>query len=293
MKLPSFHSALIFPGVLMLFSMCSWLAPGVQAQIVLSDFETPYVQNFNSMGNPTGGAAASSNLPVHWKVDALGSSTDLRMRTLGTWADAGTVATRNGGGAPPPDDSRPSRSSIFNFGKPTRNGEGSDDRAIGFYGNSSGVHSGNLYAQFKNETGAALNELRLAYDVETFSDGTVAGGTRIALYYSLDGSNWTAAGDDFVTVFSGAESNVGYATTPGSSVTVHHVLNLEVPVADGGLFYLAWNYSNATSSSASSAYALGVDNFSIVAVPEPSIAFLLLPAAGAWLLARRRGRRSA
>lgn len=240
------------------------LSPQLHAQLSITTVGVPVTENFDSLGIPTGGAAQQSTLPANWRVDAFGDSETIVMRTLGTWAGAGTSATRNGG------ENLGNTNAIYNFGSPTRIGEDSGDRAIGFYGNNSGTHSGNLYAWFTNDTGSDLTAIDVVYDVENYRDGTVSGGTRFQLYHGSDGVNWTSAGSGFETVYSGAEAVGGFDPAPGATVTVTGTLTFTTPIADGDSFYLAWNYSNATAASPGAAYALAIDNFSLTAIPEPS-----------------------
>jgi len=248
-------------------------APRLHAQIQLTD---TYEQIFDSLGIPPGGAAGTTSLPENWRVDAKET-----VRTLGTWSTSGTMTTRNGG------DNVPNTNGIYNFGSPTRAGADSTDRSIGFYGNNSGTVSGNLYAQFQNRTGKELVSLQLSYDVENFRNGTVEGGTAFQLYYSLDGENWVSAGENFYTVYSGAETAGGFNPAPGASVTVNDILTFGTPIAEDATFYLAWNYSNAISDSAGSGYALAINNF-VAVVPEPgTTALLLVPAALAGYVLRR------
>ncbi|HKQ08912.1 MAG TPA: C25 family cysteine peptidase [Blastocatellia bacterium] len=221
----------------------------VQAAISLST-STPYTQNFDSMGT-----SATATLPTDWKVDKQSV-----VRTVGTYA-AAVTATSLAGGA---NLSSSAANGIYNFGSGTTTTGA--DRAVGFLSSSSGTQSGNLYAQFVNNTGGNLSGLQISYDVEKYRNGTNASGFSIQLYYSTDGSAWTSAGANFLTSFAGANADSnGFATAPGATSSVSNQ-TLTVTIANGGNFYLAWNYSVTSGSTTSSAQALAVDNVSVLGI---------------------------
>jgi len=123
--------------------------------------------------------------------------------------------------------------------------------------------SGNLYAQFVNNTGSPLSGLQISYDVEKYRNGSNPAGFRYQLFYSLDGAAWTNAGPNFFTAFPADADNSGFATAPGATVSVTNK-TINVSVANGANVYLAWNYSVVSGSTTTNAQALAIDNISVL-----------------------------
>ena len=227
----------------------------------------PYSQPFDSIGT-----TATATLPMDFRTDRPGA-----VRTVGTFAAAGTATTQAGGA----NLGSSATNGIYNFGSGTTTT--GPDRAIGFLSSGTATQSGNLYAQLRNTTGAPLDGLQISYDVEKSRGGTNAAGFRIQLFYSTDGSTWTSAGSDFLTAFGADAANAGFATAPGVTVSVTtRTLALAIPT--DSMLYLAWNYSVSTGSTTTNAQALAIDNVSIVGVSggdtAPTVSSTL-PATGA------------
>src|SRR3954471_4974117 len=113
----------------------------VWAAIALST-STPYTQNFDGMGVPATSTTAST-LPADFRVDNPATA-----RTVGTYATALTTVARAGGASL----STTAANGIYSFGSGTTSLGGSD-RAVGFLSSGTATGSGNLYAQFVNNTG--------------------------------------------------------------------------------------------------------------------------------------------
>ena len=223
----------------------------VRAAVGLST-TTAYTQNFDCLGVPAT-TTTPSTLPTDFKADALSA-----VRTLGTYATAGTTTARAGGA----NLSTTAANGIYNFGSGTTTLGGSD-RVVGFLASGTATTSGNLYVQLQNTTGGNLSGLNISYNVEKYRNGINPAGFRIQLYYSTDGSTWTNAGSNFLTSFTGdTGTNSGFATAPGVSVPVNNK-TLSVPIPSGNLFYLAWNYSVSSGSTVTNAQALAIDDISI------------------------------
>ncbi|HEV3140417.1 MAG TPA: hypothetical protein VGY57_07885 [Vicinamibacterales bacterium] len=143
---------------------------------------------------------------------------------------------------------------------------GNGDRAVGFLSSGTATASGNLYAQLVNSSGAALSGLQISYNVEKYRSGSNATSFRIQMFYSTDGSSWTNAGNDFLTGFSADANNNGFANVPGATVAVSNK-SLNVAIANGATFCLAWNYSVPTGAATTNGQALAIDDISIVGIP--------------------------
>jgi uncharacterized delta-60 repeat protein/uncharacterized repeat protein (TIGR01451 family) len=222
--------------------------------INLNTVETPVTQNFDTIGTST-----TATLPADFKVD-----NNQGVRTVGTYAAAGTATTRAGAA----NLSTTAANGIYNFGAGT-DATGTSDRAVGFLSaaGAGNTQSGNLYAKYTNATGASINALRISYDVEKYRNGTNPAGFRFQLAYSTDGTTWTSAGANFLTSFAAdTGTNAGCNPAPCSTTSVTPRL-LSIPtVANNSDIYLAWNYSVTTGTTTSNAQALGVDNISVTPI---------------------------
>jgi endonuclease G len=228
---------------LVLFSIyLAWAAISLSTTVAAT-------QNFDGIGT-----TATATLPADFKADKLGT-----VRTLGTYA-AAVTATNLAGGA---NLSSSAGNGIYNFGSGTTTTGA--DRSIGFLASGGGTLSGNLYAQYINNTGGNLSGLDISYDVEKYRNGSNAAGFRMQLFYSTDGSTWTSAGSDFLTAFAADANNNGFATAPGATVAITNKI-LSVTIANGSNFYLAWNYSVTTGTTTTNAQALAIDNISVLGV---------------------------
>src|SRR5215469_11319695 len=224
------------------------------AQIQLST-STPYTQDFNAIGT-----SATATMPANFKVDRTGTSTSSDVRQVGTFSTAGTATTQVGGA----NLSTSASNGIYNFGDGTTSTGDSNSRSVGFVASGTATASGNLYAWLTNTTGASITALQISYNVKKFRNGTNAAGFRIQLFYSTDGTNWTTAGSDFSTPFTGGDAaNSGFSPAPGAVVAVSNkTLNVNAPT--GSDLYLAWNYSVTTGNTVTNAQALSVDDISIL-----------------------------
>lgn len=240
LSLKSYRKLLL---VLCLLTASTFLVFISHAAISIST-TTPYTQPLDI------GTSATAPLPADFKLDRLTGA-----RVVGTYAAATTATTVAGG----TNLSTTAGNGAYNFGATAS----STDRAVGFLASGSATQSGNLYAQLANNTGGTLSGLRISYDVEKYRNGSNAAGFRIQMYYSIDGTNWTIAGNDFKTFFAANADNTGFASAPGATVSVtNQTLNVGIP--NGSNFYLAWNYSVETGSTTSNAQALAIDNISIL-----------------------------
>ena len=208
-------------------------------------------ENFDSMGD-----AAEAQLPEAWRIDRQ----TVAPRTLGSYPVA-MENTQYAGGTSLPSNAK---NGLWNFGDT----DGSD-RALG--GITTGVDGGtravNVYAHLFNSSKKTLENVTVGYDIEKYRKGSNPAGFTVQLYYSIDGRNWTSAGEQFMTYLAPDSETAGYETVPGETISVSNVL----PTTMGGMcdLYLAWNISVASGDAANAAMALAIDNFTISAqLPE-------------------------
>lgn len=202
-------------------------------------------ESFDTMGDE-----ATATLPSAWRIDRILTAP----RTVGRYDQADDQTMYSGGVSLPSN----AKNGTWNFGD-----NAGDDRALG--GISTGVDGGtrcvNVYAHLLNTGKKDIENVNIAYNVEKYRKGNNSAGFAVQLYYSIDGRNWTSAGNNFYTYFAPDSETAGYETVPGETVPVSAVLPTKL--ARGCDLYLAWNISVATGSAAQGAMALGIDDFSI------------------------------
>lgn len=202
-------------------------------------------EDFNVMGT-----ADDATLPEGWRIDRQTSAP----RIVGSY-DAAQDKTMYAGGVSLPSNAK---NGLWNFGQ-----DDSADRAIG--GITTGVAGGtrcvNVYAHFVNSGHKNIENLQISYDVEKYRKGSNPSGFTVQMYYSVDGRNWTSAGDNFCTKLEPDAATEGYAVVPGEVIPVSAVLNAKMqPGVD---FYLAWNITVTSGEAANNAMALAIDNFKL------------------------------
>ena len=202
-------------------------------------------QDFDAIGD-----AATATLPDAWRIDRILTAP----RTVGRFDMADTHTMYSGG----VNLASNAKNGTWNFGA-----DDTSDRALG--GISTGVADAtrcvNLYAHMLNTGRKNIENVNVAYNVEKYRKGSNAAGFAVQLYYSIDGRNWTSAGNKFRTYFAPDSETAGYASVPGETVAVSDVL--DVPISRGCDLYLAWNITVASGDAANAAMAIGIDDFSL------------------------------
>ena len=202
-------------------------------------------ESFDTMGD-----GATATLPQAWRIDRILTAP----RTVGRYDQADDQTMYSGGVSLPSN----AKNGTWNFGD-----NASSDRALG--GISTGVDGGtrcvNVYAHLLNTGKKDIENVNITYDVEKYRKGNNSAGFAVQLYYSIDGRNWTSAGNDFYTYFAPDSETAGYEAVPGEIVPVGAML--PVKLSRGCDLYLAWNISVASGTAAQGAMALGIDEFTI------------------------------
>ncbi|MBQ9575576.1 MAG: hypothetical protein IJV11_01725 [Muribaculaceae bacterium] len=200
---------------------------------------------FDTMGDE-----ATATLPQAWRIDRILTAP----RTVGRYDQADDMTMYSGGVSLPSN----AKNGTWNFGD-----NAGSDRALG--GISTGVADAtrcvNVYAHLLNTGKKDLQNVNITYNVEKYRKGNNSAGFAVQLYYSIDGRNWTSAGNDFYTYFAPDSETAGYETVPGETVAVSAVL--PTVLSRGCDLYLAWNISVASGTAAQGAMALGIDDFTI------------------------------
>lgn len=210
-------------------------------------------EDFNSMWNPATGEALLT-LPKGWAIDRNLTAP----RTVGKWADASATVMYDGGVSIASN----AKNGTWNFGSSADN----TDRAIGGLTTTvaNGTRGVSLMTALTNAGDLPIDRLSISYDIEKYRNGANAAGFAVQLYYSLDGEQWTSAGDSFRTFFT-ADSETNGAPVVPISVTEVSDKWLLADVAPGETIYLAWNISVATGSTPDKAPGLAIDDIVITA----------------------------
>jgi len=202
-------------------------------------------ESFDVMGDD-----ATASLPEAWRIDRILTAP----RTVGRYDQADEQTMYSGGVSLPGN----AKNGTWNFGD-----NAGSDRALG--GISTGVANGtrcvNVYAHLLNTGKKDIENVNVSYNVEKYRKGNNAAGFAVQLYYSIDGRNWTSAGNDFYTYFAPDGETIGYDEVPGETVPVSAMLGTKL--SRGCDLYLAWNISVASGDAAQGAMALAIDDFSI------------------------------
>ncbi len=202
-------------------------------------------ENFDGIGSE-----GPTTLPAAWRIDRILTAP----RTVGRFDQADEQTMYSGGVSLPSNASN----GTWNFGD-----NAGTDRALG--GISTGVANAtrcvNVYAHLLNTGTKDIENVNISYQVEKYRKGSNSAGFAVQLYYSIDGRNWTSAGNDFYTYLAPDSETAGYETVPGETIPVTGVLPTKV--SRGCDLYLAWNIGVASGTTCNAAMALGIDNFTL------------------------------
>lgn len=241
----------------------SYLATVVCDTAVTRDTETEtvsigtkqYFEDFNSLGVVSRSTADAkgmkhrSDMPYGWRIERNLNGP----REVGYYFQAADTLMYLGGVSLASN----AYNGTWNWGK-----DDDEDRAVG--GLTTGVDNGtrgiNIMLSARNDA-AEPTQLKIAYDVEKYRSGNNSAGFIVQLYYSLDGVNWTSAGETFSSSWSADATTGGYAVVPAE---VRHIEgDLPVLINANQQIYLAWNISVKSGTNCAGAQGLAIDNVSI------------------------------
>src|SRR5437762_4668682 len=162
-------AAAFFFALLMFAGTC----PADVAVIPLNS-PAPISENFDGMGS-----ANNAVLPLGWQLSNTSNFDGVSSTTFSAGTSGpGVVLSSSHGG-------------FYNWGDGVN--AVTTDRAPGFLIDQTFLSGKNLFVGFHNNTGAAINDLHIAYDIEKYRKGTVA--ADINLYYGFDGATWISIPD--------------------------------------------------------------------------------------------------
>jgi hypothetical protein len=184
-------------------------------------------ESFDSMG-PTGtrapGAPNGAAWDSYWSVQLQGASPTEQYASLALPSANPAIDAYNGGAA------------------------GGADRALGLYTTSTGNPARDLVAAFRNDTGAALAELWVVFDVEFWLQRQRSRWGGLQAFFSSDGSSWTNLGDAFEATLVNTTNTAGFVDGNAAANAVRGVggaidfasLGL-APLGAGSSFFLRFS----------------------------------------------------
>lgn len=233
---------------------------------------TGYSENFDSMG-------ASANIANGWSVFVGASGTDKY-----TWQSeisaAGVASMVAASSSLSVRSSNFSSSSTNNPGYNAFLPGNTSDRLLAT--SPTGIAGTALQLTLQNDSNHGFSRLAVSYDIQRFR--TVASVEELpgyGVFYSLNGSTW----NDVATLTPTA-SQMPYDTT--GFTTMSGTIDLGTTVGAGSTVYLRWIDDNGIATSPDQ--AIGLNNVSIAAVPEPETFALMLAGLGLIGFAARRRR---
>jgi len=207
-------------------------------------------EDFDEMGG-----SAAEELPWMWRVE----SRDDAPRVSGPYAAAGNRTAQAN-----------SAQQFISAGSYNFAATQPGDQAVGGLSDGTTAKSVTVAAKFLNAAGMALKNWQVCYNIEKYRNGTVA--TAVRLLVSTDGETWQAAGAPAVFAADADTDGCAVDARPGATVAEERQVTFEVPVAKGGVFYMAWQIAVAEGEVTDGAQALGVDDITVMPrVPNGSV----------------------
>ncbi|MBL0049861.1 MAG: T9SS type A sorting domain-containing protein [Bacteroidetes bacterium] len=228
------------------------LASHLSAQISITTLGTPYLEDFNSLGNN-----AITTVPSGWKFGTGASPTYANVSNYTATSEAagttgGNVITQSSNGG------------TYNFGN-GQNGT-STDRAIGFIASAGYSGQRHIMLQMINNTCSTISQLDVTFKYEKYRNGVLSYDWN--LFGSTNGTTWTAIASGDKNYPADGE-NITVHNPPLSNSTTVSITGLNVTGAAS--YYLRWTYRDA-SLTYQNAMALGIDDFSVTASGSACIA---------------------
>ncbi len=236
------------------------------AQLSITSVNTAFSQNFDAIG--TSADLTVLNGANGWRIGFSAAPTfSGGTSTLGAIQSATLTGTSGG--------------NSYNF----RDGNNTNDRAVGFLNSSSFASPRSLMVQLANNTGTTVTELQVNWDWEKYRTGTREFNGRF--YTSTDGTTWNEQALGLQN-FPADASNAGLATP---TVVSKSLLLSGLNLSDSSPFFLRFELAGVGGSTNGQGW--GIDNFQVVANPVPEPASLIaVAAAGLGAVTWRRRRKA-
>jgi hypothetical protein len=233
--------------LLILAALAVMLGGEVKAGFVVNAINQTFSQNFDGLNTGTGLTVLDSS---GWRLGQA-SPTWATGTTSLTQVQTGALTSSSAGGS-------------WNF----RDGTTTTDRSIGFLTSSGFSSPRAIMVEIHNQSGNTINELSINFDYEKYRSGSRA--FTMLFFHSSNGSTWTAASSGDQAYAADANNTTIYSSPLTTSKSVS-LTGLNISANSN--YYLRWDYVGSGGST--NAQAIGLDNFSISAVPEPTSGLLL------------------
>ncbi len=240
---------------LLILAICVFSTPHfASAGFIVNAINQTFSQNFNDLATSGTGGIAGTDLTVlnssGWKLGQA-SPTWASGTTSLTFAQTGALTGSSTGGS-------------YNF----RDGTTTTDRSIGFLTSSSFTSPRAIMLEIDNQTGVIIDELSINFDYEKYRSGARA--FTMSFFHSSNGNTWTSASSGNHSYAADANNTTIYSNP---LITSKSVLLTGLSISANTKYYLRWDYVGSAGSS--NAQAIGLDNFTISAVPEPTSGLLI------------------
>ncbi len=204
------------------------------------------------------GGIAGAELPFLWRVEVR----DDGPRVSGTYADASDhVMNVN-------------TASVFTAAGSYQFSSGTEgDYAVGGLSAAGAAKTVTAYAKFSNAAGVPVRRWTVRYAVEKYRNGLR--GCAVRLLASTDGAVWSEVGAPTSFVADADTNGYPSARCPGLTVVAERQVTFDSPIAQGRVFYLAWQYAATEGDVTADAQALGIDDVQIVPAMAAKNVFLL------------------
>jgi hypothetical protein len=233
--------------LLILAALAVMLGGEARAGFIISAINQTFSQNFDGLTTGTNLSVLDSS---GWK---LGQASP-------TWAGGTSALTQVQSGALTGSSSGGS----YNF----RDGTTTTDRSIGFLTSTSFTSPRAIMLEIDNQTGVIIDELSINFDYEKYRSGTRA--FTMSFFHSSNGNTWTSASSGNHSYAADANNTTIYSNP---LITSKSVLLTGLSISANTKYYLRWDYVGSGGST--NAQAIGLDNFTISAVPEPTSGLLI------------------
>ena len=260
-------------------TLLSWAVPSSYAQF-------SYFQNFDSMG-PSG-----TTLPLLWTAGYLGVQSANNRLAMTPYAGNGLaivampISVSDGSAYP-----NPNVGTVLNLGR-----TGSPNRALGGYPRTTPSGDQIIQVALRNFTGAPLDTIHLSYWGEQWNQAQGSSSSGPEMLRVLASPTSATDGFTYYPAFDFVAPHQGPgATNPlaldgdaaANRVFISGYINFQTTVPIGGTFYVRWHDWNDNGTSD---IFLGIDDVTIIFIPEPGTVSMLLLGLGA-LISRRLRRK--
>ena len=191
-------------------------------------------ESFDSMGaagTRAPGQLNGGNWDSYWSLTLQGVTPTEQYQSLGLGSATPAIDAYNGGAV------------------------GGADRALGLYTNSTGNPTRNMDVRFQNDTGAALSQFHLEFDIEFWLQRSLSRWGGLQAFYSPDGTTWTNLGNVFEGTLLNTTNTAGLVDGNATANSIRNVGGLVdlgsyglAPIATSGAFYLRFSGSSGLTT---------------------------------------------